>query len=369
MTTRGSIGPKILIAPLNWGLGHATRCIPIIKYLLSQGAEIIIACGKAQKSLLQSEFPDLRFEYLPGYDLKYAGNGALTVMKIIFQIPKILIQIKKENRWLADFYDAEGLDAVISDNRYGLFLSKIPCFFMTHQLRISTPFGNKADDFIQRINYRYISLFTECWIPDFDQEQNLAGELSHPHSLPGIPRQYLGCLSRFSKKNLPVVTNTVVVILSGPEPQRTIIEKIMLRQLPNVACEATIIRGLPGESELLPAGPNYRAYNHLPAAALNKIICESEFVICRSGYSSIMDIVKLGKKSIVIPTPGQHEQEYLASYLLQKKVVLAKDQAAFGLSDAIEEAKRFAYVHYEDINDFGLEQTLATLIVSIKKKL
>jgi uncharacterized protein (TIGR00661 family) len=367
MKAKGTTGLKILIAPLNWGLGHATRCIPIIKILLSQGVEVIIACGSPQKSLLQSEFPSLRFEYLPGYDLKYGKNGVLTVLKIIFQIPKILIQIKREKRWLANFYDSEGLDAVISDNRYGLFSSKIPCFFMTHQLRISTPFGKMADDYIQRINYRYINLFRECWIPDFDHEQNLAGELSHPRIPPAIPRQYLGCLSRFNKKDLPVVSGAVVIILSGPEPQRTILEKIILRQLPNRGCAATLIRGLPDAGEPVPEVTNYRVYNHLPASALNKIICESEFVICRSGYSSIMDIVKLDKKSIVIPTPGQREQEYLAGYLLRKKVVFAKDQAHFDLKAAIGEAKHFPYVHYNEITDFGLEQTVSAMIAEIKK--
>ncbi|HXB33719.1 MAG TPA: hypothetical protein VNV35_09865, partial [Puia sp.] len=136
---------KVLVAPLAWGLGHATRCIPIIKELINQGCTVIIAAGGTQKEILQEEFPDLSFVELPGFRLKYGKNRAFTLLKIIFAIPKILIGIKRENEWLRRFAAREGLDLVISDNRYGLHGAGVYSVFMTHQLAIRSSLGPLAD--------------------------------------------------------------------------------------------------------------------------------------------------------------------------------------------------------------------------------
>jgi len=357
---------KILVAPLNWGLGHASRCIPIIKILLSHKVEVIVACGKDQKAMLQAEFPGLMFENLNGYDLKYGKNRSLTLLKIILQIPKILIQIKRENRWLNDFLNEEKVNAVISDNRYGLFSPKTTSIFITHQLRIKTVFGKKIESIIQQMNYKYINQFSQCWIPDFENEHSIAGDLSHPKKLTAMPMRYIGCLSRFKKINTAIINNSLLIILSGPEPQRTILEKLLLNQLESYTGSAIFARGLPGENKKLYVAPNIKVFNHLPATELNKIMCESEFVICRSGYSSIMDIIKLGKKSIVIPTPGQSEQEYLADYLFSKKIVYRVNQKDFLLNDALNNAKKFSFVQYENIDDLLVEQAVEELIASIK---
>src|SRR5271154_4366162 len=262
---------KILVAPLNWGLGHASRCIPIIKILLSHKIEVIVACGKSQKIMLEAEFPGLKFEKLNGYDLKYGKNRRLTLLKIIFQIPKILIQIKRENLWLNDFLNRERVNAVISDNRYGLFSPKIPSIFITHQLRIKTPFGEKIENIIQGINYKYINRFSQCWIPDFENEHSIAGDLSHPKKLTAIPMRYIGCLSRFKRINTVIINTNLLIVLSGPEPQRTILEKLLLNQLRSFTGNATFVRGLPAENENLYIAPNISVYNHLPATELNKI--------------------------------------------------------------------------------------------------
>jgi uncharacterized protein (TIGR00661 family) len=357
---------KILVAPLNWGLGHASRCIPIIKSLLTHKIEVIVACGKSQKLMLEAEFPDLKFEKLDGYDLKYGKNRRLTLLKIISQIPKILIQIKRENRWLNDFLSREEVNAVISDNRYGLFSPKIPSIFITHQLRIKTPFGEKIENLIQGINHKYINRFSECWVPDFEKERSIAGDLSNPKKLTAMPMRYIGCLSRFKKINTNIINNNLLIVLSGPEPQRTIFEKLLLNQLRSFTGNWTLVRGLPGENENLYVAPNIKVYNYLPVKELNEIMCESEFVICRSGYSSVMDIIKLGKKSIVIPTPGQTEQEYLADYLFKKKIVYRVYQKDFLLNDALDNAKKFSFIQYENIDDSLLEQAVEKLIASIK---
>jgi hypothetical protein len=191
---------KILIAPLDWGLGHATRCIPIINKLLATGCEIIIAAGGKQKQLLENEFPLLKFIELPGYKIRYGMESSSTLLKIIFQIPKILIQINRENRWLNNILSKERFDAVISDNRYGLHASGLYSVFITHQLHIKTPFGKIAGRILSTINYKYINQFSICWIPDFENGYSIAGQLSHVEKLPSIPTRYIGPQTRFQDR-------------------------------------------------------------------------------------------------------------------------------------------------------------------------
>ncbi|HXC04315.1 MAG TPA: glycosyl transferase family 28, partial [Bacteroidia bacterium] len=215
--------PRVLVAPLDWGLGHATRCIPIIKELLNQRCEVIIAASGSQKALLQVEFPSLTFVELRGYKIKLGKNRVLTIFGLIGSIPKILIRIKREKAWLREFLSHDALDLIISDNRYGLAAPGICCVFVTHQLLIRTPFGWWADRLLQQMNYRLIRRFSRCWVPDREDEGGLAGELSHPAKTPGISLRYIGWLSRFEvgpvtdkAGGTPAGEDYVLVLLSGP---------------------------------------------------------------------------------------------------------------------------------------------------------
>jgi UDP-N-acetylglucosamine transferase subunit ALG13 len=353
---------KVLIAPLDWGLGHATRCIPIINELLSTGCEVIIASERGCKALLQLEFPSLRFIELGGYRLKYGKNHLQTLLRLFFQIPKILIQIKRENSWLKRLLETERLDAVIADNRYGLYSSKLFSVFITHQLCIQTPFGKVVERKLQKINYRFINKFDCCWVPDFEKENALAGKLSHPKKLPPVPVQYIGLLSRFEKMVSPVISKDLLVLISGPEPQRTIFEKLVWKQLISFNGKATVVRGMPGQKHTIPVPDHVDIYNHLSSGELNRIICESAFIISRSGYSTIMDLVKLGSKSILVPTPGQAEQEYLAAHLSKNKIAMSYNQQDFLLPDALEKGKHFPYMNYENLDSSLLKKAIEDII-------
>jgi UDP-N-acetylglucosamine transferase subunit ALG13 len=358
MLNQAASNSKIIVAPLNWGLGHATRCIPIIKRLMDHGAQVIIACGTSQYALLHAEFPRLRFIHLPGYELKYGDSRVITRCKIIFQIPKILIRIKSENRWLRRFIDLERPDGLISDNRYGLHSSRVPCIFMTHQLNIYSGFGWRLDRILQQINYRLICRFAACWIPDSPQKPGLAGSLSHPEKLPGLPVDYIGSLSRFQASGQPFKKGELLVLLSGPEPQRTILENKILDQIKAYPGRVNLVRGLPGDTVPLKTAPHISAHNHLPASELYPLLTDAEFVICRSGYSSIMDLAALGKKSIVIPTPGQAEQEYLAKHLVKQNLVFSVTQENFSLDCALEAARHFPYATFPMNSNDRLGETV-----------
>lgn len=352
---------RILVAPLDWGLGHATRCIPIIRELIKQNCEVWVAGEGGQEALLRKEFPELNFLSLPGYRIHYAKTRTGLVKSIFFQAPKILRAIKNENKWLKEKVNEFGFHAVISDNRYGLYHEKIPCIFITHQLKIKSPLGKWSEKILQKRNYKYINRFSECWIPDEEGENNLAGELSHPKEKPKIPVKYLGILSRMNPHPLKECYGHLLIILSGPEPQRSFFENNIVKQISHYNGSAIVVRGLPVSLSLIPSTNTIHFYNHLPADELENEMGKAEFIICRSGYSSIMDIVKLHKKSILIPTPGQTEQGYLAKYLTEKKIVFSTEQKDFLLEDALTKAKNFNYSKFP-LMGWGNENKLTSAI-------
>ena len=310
---------RILIAPLDWGLGHATRCIPIIRHLLFLKCEVVIAASSNAKSLLQTEFPQLKFLNINAYNIVYSANKRRMPFKILIQIPKILNAIKKEHNWLQQLIKQQNFDAIISDNRYGLYTSKILCIFITHQLQINTSSGF-LKNLIRRINYKYINKFSECWIPDFEGNFNISGELAHPLKLPKIPVKYLGPLSRFEPINQLEIKYKFFFMISGPEPQRTLLEQKVLQFSTSTPEKILIVLGKPAEKNEKIATENCTIYNHLKTKEMAEAIAASEFIVSRCGYTSVMEILALQKKSILIPTPGQTEQEYLAQHLMQQNL-------------------------------------------------
>ena len=325
---------RILVAPLDWGIGHATRCIPIIQELINNNYEVIIAADGRPIHLLNTEFPKLEIIRFAGYNIKYPQYLPMSI-SMLLQAPKIIWNIKKENNTLNDIIEDYKIDGVISDNRFGLYTNKVPCVFITHQLKIQSPYF--AED-IQKFNYKYINKFNACWVMD-DKENNLAGNLSMPDILPNNTI-YIGAQSRFeyeeSKKQY-----SFLAIVSGPEPQRTILEKGLIKALKKRKEKSLIILGKPEESNTKQIG-NLTIQSHLNARDLNKVILRSGLVICRPGYSTIMDLVKLRKKAFFIPTPGQTEQEYLAKLFSKKKICYYQEQYQFDFGKAIKESKNYS---------------------------
>jgi uncharacterized protein (TIGR00661 family) len=358
--------PKLLIAPLDWGLGHATRCIPIIQELLRQNCEVLLAGEGKTAFILREAFPHLPLLHLQGYDIKYGRNKWELIGKMLFQVPNILAKIDDENEWLRDAIEEHNIDAVISDNRYGLYNEKLISVFITHQLFIQTSIASIADNLLQKLNYQFVDEYNECWVPDFPSIPNLGGDLSHPIVLPKVPVKYLGPLSRFTKENHYTEGDKVLIILSGPEPQRTIFENIVLQQLINFSTPVILIRGLPGETNVPHLSGNITVYNHLPAKELELQIKNAAYIISRSGYSTIMDLISLGKKTILIPTPGQTEQEYLAEYLMKNRMAFCIKQDKFKLKNVLDLAASFDYLIPELPKVNYMQNAIAELIAKIK---
>ena len=340
----------ILLAPLDWGLGHTTRCLPIIKALLQRGVRVLVAGNSNQARLLKAEIPGLTVLPLEGYNLQYSRSGWMTRARIFLQIPKILTSIKREKTWVAALIHEQKIDAIISDCRFGLSHPSVYCVFITHQLDIKIPLGRWVEKQLQKWNYHFIDRFNECWIPDYKHDHNLAGELSHPRELPATKTIYIGALSRLEAvQEEPAEEIDALILVSGPEPQRSIFENLILKGLKKFNGSAIVLRGLPGEKKVREGFGSVTFSNHLTAEEISRLMQRAKFVISRAGYSTIMDIVRLRKKSILIPTPGQTEQEYLGDYLMQKRLCLCFQQETFSLEKALSEA---AVYEYDDMNGF-----------------
>jgi UDP:flavonoid glycosyltransferase YjiC (YdhE family) len=349
---------KVLVAPLDWGLGHATRCIPIIKGLLSHGYEVFLAGEGAQSILLKAEFPQLTLIPLKGYRVSYSNHKRGMALKLLWQLPKIWRAIQFENRWLHKQVALHHFNIIISDNRYGLHHPSVKSIFITHQLTIKAPF-RVAEKWLQHIQYRLIRSFNTCWVPDIPGLNNAAGILSHPAILPPVPVTYIGWLSRFEPKKLPVIYRYCIV-LSGPEPQRTQLENKLLTQLTGITDSVLFIRGLPGAANLPATPPNIICKNHLPQEALEMALLQSEWIISRTGYTTVMEILCLQKKAILIPTPGQTEQEYLAERLGLQNWAYSVLQERFEWEKATREAADFEY-QWPANNNFNAAQLPALI--------
>ena len=304
---------RILIAPLNWGLGHSTRCIPVINALLKYGFDPILASDGNNLTFLKKEFPNLKFIELPSYNITYPKNGSFR-WHLLKKLPTILSAIKKEQKVISCLIDSKKIDGIISDNRFGVFSKKIPSVYITHQLNV---FSGSTSCISSKIHRKIINKFDECWVPD-TINRSLSGALSNAKNVV-TKTKYIGALSRLKKQTLEIEYN-LLILLSGPEPQRSTLESLLLAQINNFKGNIAFVRGVIEDKQTIVNKGKVIIYNYLNSIQLNTLINKSSVVLSRSGYSTIMDLAKLGKKAFFIPTPGQYEQEYLAIYLKNKNI-------------------------------------------------
>lgn len=301
---------RILVAPLDWGLGHATRCLPVVAQLLALGAKPVLAAEGAPLAILREAFPKLEYIQFPGYRITYPKSGKM-VGHMAKKLPGLLRTIRWEHRQLDMMVREMQLDGVISDNRYGLWNDKIPCVLITHQIFIRSPW---FEGWIHNRTRGLLQHFDHCWIPDWKGKNNFSGDLSHGKGQPDNI-EFIGPLSRFAAKPLSVVPDQfwpIVGLISGPEPQRTELENLLKAQLTELNQPALLIRGKADKgSQNYQTEGQLTVVNHLAAPVLSGILKAAQTLICRPGYSTLMDLAALGKTAIVIPTPGQTEQEYL----------------------------------------------------------
>jgi predicted glycosyltransferase len=330
--------PLILVGVLDWGLGHAGRTIPVVKELQRQGAKVVLAGAGRAGILLQKECPDLPYLECPAYAVNYKGRNMFWAM--FRQLPKIAAAILREHRWLRRIQGIYHFDAIISDSRFGCFHPSVPSVMVAHQLNLLL----KPRWIFTIVNWFYRQLlrrFDEIWVPD--HPNGLSGKLSTPS--PFRNTRYLGWLSRMQPA-APAVKYELMVLLSGPEPQRSQLEEIILQQLSNdlPALSALLVQGkTEGHFKRRLANTNTEVISFLTGEELSRALAQARFVLCRAGYSSLMDLAVLQKPAILLPTPGQPEQEYLARHCADSGWAYITREEELDLKQAIREVKEKHY--------------------------
>lgn len=327
--------PKILICPLDWGLGHAARMVPIIRELLEHQYEVLLGTCGNQKNFFYGEFPQVPQVEALSYQIQYPSLGWFMPFWMAIEIPRLLRLRKKEQKWTESICKEYQIDLVLSDNRFGCFSKSVPSIYITHQVRIALPKLFQWAEILTQSIHRFVQKrFREVWIPDSDSPQSLGGRLSHSGIQPGF-HFFIGPQTRFSPKQTfesPSFLYDWLILISGPEPQRSLFEKKAIAALSNKESgKVLLVRGLPGSNETLTIPSHFTVFNHLPSAELRNAILASRTILCRSGYSTLMDLQVLEAKAVLVPTPGQTEQIALAEDLQKKEIChhLSQDDLTF----------------------------------------
>ena len=340
---------RILVAPLDWGLGHASRCIPIIQTLLHMEVEVILAGNGRSLALLTDHFPELLSIQLPDYRIRYARTARGFIGNLFRQIPRILWAIRQEHQQLAEILSQYEIKGIISDNRYGVWNPHIPSVVICHQLcvRLPSPFQFLRKPIFQ-LHQRFLAKFEAVWIPDYPS-RGMAEDLIHSYPT-HLTTHFLGPLSRFyepaptSPHAHPLLSSTkvdIVVVLSGPEPQRSLIEERIRAESQHISREVCIIQGKP-ELQIVEKRENLTTISYLGTEDLRNILLRASVVISRSGYSSLMDYEALGLSQVIlVPTPGQTEQLYLAARMQELGKALHISQRNFSLTHALDQVKQY----------------------------
>lgn len=301
----------VIFGVLNWGLGHASRSIPLLRAFLERGLRVIVASDGEAGALLRDEFPALSYVALPAYAMAYTHESI--ARNVVPRLPALLHTMRQENALIQGLAARERAVAIVSDNRYGVYVPGLPSVLVLHQLNlvVRPPWLGRLANAVHR---RALRPFSAIWVPDEVAFPGLAGSLSHPARPLACPVRYLGVVSRMKAKPLAPEWD-VVAVLSGPEPQRTVFEARILAELALLEGRHLVVRGKPLAADPVDAPPHVSLVPYLTTQALNEALLSARAIVCRSGYSSVMDLAALGKPALFVPTPGQTEQEVVADAL------------------------------------------------------
>jgi uncharacterized protein (TIGR00661 family) len=332
---------RILYGLCTWGLGHMTRSLPIMRRLIEDGNELFLYTSDRPLIALKEEFGD-KCKYIESveYPNPYTKNGTFG-LRITLMMPAIINAIIKEHKEIRELSKELDIDVLISDSEYGVFDKEKPSFFLFHQLRYVPPdFLKILRNQTERFNYFFRNSFTKFIVPDFLHDDGLTGNLSHNLSyLSPDTIKYIGILSDYETLNIKEDID-YLISLSGREPNRTILEKRIIEQIHDLNGNIVLVRGMPEGADNLKI-PGVEVINYAGKGLRDEIMNRSKFIIARSGYSTIMDMVELGKKGLLIPTPGQTEQEYLSEFLMEKRYFYSVTEADLSLNKDIALAKNF----------------------------
>lgn len=336
---------RVLVAVLNWGLGHAARSVPLIWELQQQGADVLIGSDGQALHFLEQEIPHGNFIELPSYQPYYSSTNWMTPT-ILWQLPKFLHVRTKEHTIVKELVDCRKIDGIIADNRWGCYSTEVPSIILTHQLHLQLPqWASMLTGSLNWFNREFLKKFDACWVPDYPDKPNLAGHLAHNRQNDSAI-EFIGPLSRLwgTSCNKKEIEWQLLVLLSGPEPQRSILEEKLMNQIPEIEGKVLVVRGVPGKQkkeQISNDCQHITIVDTLTSQELSDALASTSIVVTRAGYSTIMDLIAAGQKGVLIPTPGQTEQEYLATRCMEMGLFYAVQQKQLQLKKDIHKARQY----------------------------
>jgi len=334
---------RVFIAPLNWGLGHATRLLPLIKLLLAKNFIVYIGASGRSKEVLQQEVGECIFVDFPEYPIKYPRSRFFVTRFMLIIFPQMLLAMKNEQKRLLNLHKQKKLDLIISDNRFSLALEGVKSLLISHQLRYKLPWPIQKMEWLpEYFNYGQFRKYDKIIVPDINDMKSLTGELSHNmRYIPSEKLYYMGIITDL-EENVRSDSEIIdyFVIISGPEPQRTKFEKIIFNQIGKLKGRIVIALGKPEKNYKIRIG-NAEVFAYLNRTEIAKCLKRANFIISRPGYTTIMEMIEFGKRGLFVPTPGQIEQEYLAKYFMENNWCYSASQSGFDLSRSEKVAQTY----------------------------
>ncbi|WP_406537836.1 glycosyltransferase [Fibrobacter sp.] len=404
---------KVFVAPLDWGLGHATRCVPVVREFLRAGAEVELAVVKANANFFREVFPELRQRLAPSYNIVYPKHGYNMALWLLKNSMHLNAVMRYEHHFAEEMVERHGYDVLFSDNRFAFYSKKALSIYMTHQRRIAFP---RAFAAFERIGVMWhaniMRKFDEVWVPDLEIYPGYAGSLSHSGATPGDkPMRFVGTLSRFSEMgndgnalgNAPAPVDLervvdlmsvsefmahsanvewdaapekrtsgnhsfemranykVVAVVSGVEPARTQFEQQLRDALAQIPGRHMMILGKPSAEQKTWTEGNIEFHTHLATNDFADAVKRADFVVSRGGYSTVMDMAELGAKCIFVPTPGQFEQIVLAHDLSKAGYAVeipADELSAETLASAFEKSVKMPKVEKQNLLHDAVENVV-----------
>jgi uncharacterized protein (TIGR00661 family) len=337
---------KVLYGVCSWGLGHATRSLPIMRKLIAEGNELTIVSHGRSLELLKMELGEsAKYVDCEDYPLPYTEKSKVFLLRFCWFAPRLIKSMIAEHKKIVKYVDSNKFDIIISDNRYGVFHRNVPSFFITHQLRVIAPARIKLiENSWEKFNYYFQNYFQNIMVPDYE-ENGISGDLSHNLNLLNSKKVvYFGIMSDFKKASVSEDVDFLFSI-SGPEPQRQVMEDLIIDQLNNINGKIVLSLGRKlddnGEKKMDSLNSNIKLYPFLPGQERELLMNKSKIIVSRSGYSTLMDVYALDKKALFVPTPQQTEQQYLAKYHEEMGNFLYVNQEEINLQKDLEKAKRY----------------------------
>lgn len=337
---------SVFVAPLSWGLGHATRDMPLIETFLRHGHRVTIGTSGPALHLLRREFPACDFVDFPDYPAPYTRSRFFVARFAAF-VPAMLAAIRREHLFFTRWLAGHPCDLVVSDNRFGVYAPGRPSFFISHQLRFHVPAplwpAGGLSEFFNGAHHRH---FTRVIVPDnADPARRLSGRLSINRRSERAGRVFFaGILCAADAGRVPAGAADIdyLALVSGPEPQRRELERIVLAQVPRLPGRKVIVLGRPAEEFARRPGRRTLVLAHASRPRLNRLMRRARFVIARPGYTTMMELAELGlRHALFIPTPGQTEQEYLARYYRRRGWFLSRSQYRVDLARDVPAAAAY----------------------------